>query len=217
MKNIKYPLFLVLQLFVFQLVAQNQAALNNGRSENTVPGTPTVTENATPTSNDNSQEIDDADIPGTYYLRGGGDNEVVYGEDGPTNLLERLDKMEAEMEQLRLHNEQLANENQTIKMEMSSCCAEAAMTMNLPGSYLMQNSPNPFQTDTNIQYFIEENAAKARIEIRNTAGELLKSYDLEQTGIGTMNLDRRDFADGSYVYTLSVDGKIVDSKVMILQ
>ncbi|MEO1261229.1 MAG: T9SS type A sorting domain-containing protein [Bacteroidota bacterium] len=216
MKNIKYPLFILMQLLVFQLVAQSQDVLNNGRPASTVPGTPVV-ENATPANTDNLTEIDDADIPGTYYLRGGSEEAVVYGEEGPANLLERLDNMEAEMEALRLQNEQLAKENQTIKMEMSSCCAEAAGNMNLPGSYLMQNSPNPFQTDTNIQYFIEDAATKAKIEIRNTEGVLLQSFNLDQKGIGNMSLDRRDFADGSYVYTLSVDGKIVDSKVMILQ
>ncbi len=219
MKNIKYPLILLVQLFVLQLVAQDNSVLDNGRSANATPAAPAVTENtsAAQTAGDATGEIDDADIPGTYYLRGGSDNDVVYGEDGPVKLLERLDLMEAQLEELRLQNEQLANENQAMKMEMSSCCAEAAAGLNLTGSYLMQNTPNPFQTNTNIKYFVAESAANAVIELRNVDGVLLQSYQINQRGIGEMRLDRRDFSKGSYIYTLTVDGKIVDSKVMILQ
>jgi hypothetical protein len=216
MKNIKYPLFILMQLFVFQLVAQDQTVLNNGRSENATPGTPVLAQNDEVANTNVLTEIDDADIPGTYYLRGSGDTTIYHGHE-PIHLIERLDDMQIELDELRQQNELLANENQTIKMEMSSCCAEAAKGMDLPGSYLMQNSPNPFQTDTKIQFFIGENAEKAKVEIRNVDGILLKSYDLQQRGIGSMTLDRKDFVNGSYVYTLSVDGKIVDSKVMILQ
>ena len=218
MKNIKYPLIIFLQLFVIQLIAQDAVVLDNGRSSTTVPNALNV-EKAAPAaqSTDAFNEIDDADIPGNYYLRGGADNVVVYGDDGPTNLLERLENMETQLEELRLANEQLANENLSMKMEMSSCCAEASANLNLAGSYLMQNAPNPFQSDTNIKFFIEKSAANAVLEMRNVDGVLLQSYQLKQRGLGELNLDRRVYNKGSYVYTLSVDGKIIDSKVMILQ
>ena len=100
MKNIKYPLIIFLQLFVIQLIAQDAGVLDNGRSSTTVPNALHV-EKAAPAaqSTDAFNEIDDADIPGNYYLRGGADNVVVYGDDGPTNLLERLENMETQLEE----------------------------------------------------------------------------------------------------------------------
>ena len=111
MKNIKYSLIICLQIVVFQLVAQDQTNLNNGREQGVLPGTPTIVEENKQGIVESFNEIDDADIPGTYYLRGGSDNTVIYGDEGPTNLLERLDALESELQQLRLSNEQLAQEN----------------------------------------------------------------------------------------------------------
>ncbi|MEZ4954502.1 MAG: T9SS type A sorting domain-containing protein [Saprospiraceae bacterium] len=160
-------------------------------------------------------EIDDADIPGTYYPRGSGDTTIYHGHE-PIHLIERLDDMQIESEaELCQQNEQLANENQTIKMEMSSCCAEAAKGMDLPYSIRCKIPPNPFPNGyQNPILHWGKMQKRQKVEIRNADGILLKSYDLQQRHRFN-DADVSDFANGSYVYTLSVDGKIVDSKVMI--
>lgn len=221
MKNIKFPILIVVQLFVFQLVTgQNQVSQTdeNGRLLGTTPAKVTQAEEGVQRAVDDPDLIDDADIPGDYFLRGGEGDDTFIGEQrAPSTLMARLDDMEAELEQLRLYNEQLANENQTMKMEMANCCSEAASNLNIAESYLMQNSPNPFQSNTKIQFFISESAMDAKLELRDMDGVLLDTFDLDQTGIGELQIDRNAFNKGSYVYTLSVDGKIIDSKVMILQ
>jgi len=186
----------------------------------TAPEKPAVVDQPELKGGENLVEIDDADIPGTYFLAGGGtENDVIVGaESSPAQLLlERLDRLEAELQTLQLNNEQLAKENEAMKMEMNNCCAEASANLNMAGSYLLQNSPNPFQTDTKVQFFISEMAQNAKLELRNIDGVLLNSFDLDQRGIGELRIDRKAYNKGSYVYTLSVDGTIIDSKVMILQ
>ncbi len=222
MKNIKYTILLFLQLFVLQLVvAQSQTQSDkNGRVLGTAPEKPSVVDPPVLKSGgDDLTEIDDADIPGTYFLGGGAETDVIIGDETSPAvlLLERLDNMEAELSQLRLYNEQLANENQTMKMEMANCCSEAAANLNIANSYLLQNSPNPYTDATTVQFFISDSATDAALEVRNIDGVLLKSFDLDQRGLGELRLDSKTYAKGTFVYTLSIDGKIIDSKVMIQQ
>jgi len=44
----------------------------------------------------------------------------------------------------------------------------------------------------------------------------LQTFPINATGDGTVSIDGSSLAAGMYVYTLVVDGKIVDSKRMIL-
>ncbi len=217
MKNLKYTIFLLLQVFALQLVIGQSQTDNNGRPLGTTPDKPIVVDQPVLKSGDNLTEIDDADIPGTYFLHSGQDD-VIVGDESPADLLlKRLENLETELNELRVYNEQLAKENENIKMEMSNCCSEAASNLNLASSYLLQNSPNPYTDDTKVQFFISDSADDAVLEVRNIDGVLLKSFDLDQRGLGELRLDSKTYAKGTFVYTLSVDGKIIDSKVMIRQ
>jgi len=52
-------------------------------------------------------------------------------------------------------------------------------------------------------------------EINNT-GKLIKAFDLSKTGYGQVELDCSHLASGTYHYTLLVNGKLIDTKSMIV-
>jgi hypothetical protein len=81
---------------------------------------------------------------------------------------------------------------------------------------LYQNTPNPFSTQTTIRYEIPEIIQSAQLHICNMTGTLLKTISLNQKGEGNVTINANEFSAGMYLYSLVCDGKIVDTKQMLL-
>jgi hypothetical protein len=80
---------------------------------------------------------------------------------------------------------------------------------------LSQNFPNPFTSQTTIDYFIPENTVNARLNFYNSSGSLIKTVKLSGPGEGTVNVSSAGLKSGTYTYSLELDGVRVDSKTMI--
>ncbi|MES2836115.1 MAG: tail fiber domain-containing protein [Bacteroidota bacterium] len=83
-------------------------------------------------------------------------------------------------------------------------------------SRLSQNTPNPFNQNTSIDYFVAEGANNAVMYIYSMQGQQIKKYFLDQKGKGTVIINSKDLVAGIYHYSLIVDGKLIDTKKMIL-
>jgi len=92
--------------------------------------------------------------------------------------------------------------------------AETATTLN--GASLEQNVPNPFVNTTTISYFLPQAFTTAQIVITDKNGKTLKSVNISSRGKGSVTLNASILAAGAYHYTLLVDGRVVDSKQMVL-
>jgi hypothetical protein len=81
---------------------------------------------------------------------------------------------------------------------------------------LYQNTPNPFSSQTSIRYEIPETIQSAQMHICNMTGTLLKTVTVNQKGSGNIIINASEFVAGMYLYSLVCDGKIVDTKQMLL-
>lgn len=91
-----------------------------------------------------------------------------------------------------------------------------ATTEENEGAKLYQNTPNPFSAETVIEYYVPAGAKSATLYVFNLSGEMLQNYTLKQYGHGMVTLSGGTLAAGMYVYSLVVDGQIVDTRQMIL-
>lgn len=82
---------------------------------------------------------------------------------------------------------------------------------------LEQNVPNPFSGITSINCFLPVNKGNAFINFYSQTGVLLKSVKLTGEGKNTITLTAKQLAAGTYKYALVVDGKLIDTKMMVLQ
>lgn len=86
-----------------------------------------------------------------------------------------------------------------------------------PLNILWQNSPNPFNQSTEVKFSIEEqNFRNASIVIFDMNGLLIKKYDIQKSGEGTIKINGNELKAGMYIYTLIINQREVDSKRMIL-
>lgn len=82
---------------------------------------------------------------------------------------------------------------------------------------LYQNTPNPFNQETEISYRLSDNAINAAICIYNLNGQQLKKYVLSSNFLtGKITVSASEFTPGMYIYSLVINNQMVDSKRMTL-
>lgn len=236
MKTIKF-LSIIAVLLCFTQVSfgqQDASKLDKGRDAGTQPGT--IVQEDAPTQarvqNPYSPSFSDADIPGAYGNNNHSVKEVVVDNFYPSDLdavydelntgsisqevADRINQLEAQMQDLIQYNDLLRKENQAIKNSLNACCSSSNGELDLANAYILQNAPNPFTKSSVINYFVPNAAQHVEINISTIQGEVIQSYPVSETGFGNIELDAKSLATGTYVYSLHVNGEFVDSKLMII-
>jgi photosystem II stability/assembly factor-like uncharacterized protein len=92
-------------------------------------------------------------------------------------------------------------------------------TNNVPMTYeLQQNYPNPFNPVTNIKFALPK-AGLVSLKIYDITGRQVATlYNRMEFNAGTFNVqfNGSNLASGAYFYSLEVDGKIIDTKRMVM-
>ncbi len=86
----------------------------------------------------------------------------------------------------------------------------------LSSASLDQNIPNPFSNTTTISYSLPQNFKTAQIIITNKAGKVLKQVNVFGSGKSSVQINAATLAASAYQYSLLVDGKLIDTKQMVL-
>jgi hypothetical protein len=81
---------------------------------------------------------------------------------------------------------------------------------------LFQNNPNPFSQDTEIKMVLPETTKQASLILYNMEGKQLRNILVNERGNTAVKISGNDLSAGMYLYTLIVDGKVVDTKRLIL-
>jgi hypothetical protein len=79
---------------------------------------------------------------------------------------------------------------------------------------LEQNAPNPFSTSTVIKFSLPKHYTNAQIIITDMNGHTIKQANIN--GSNALNVSAGSLAAGTYKYALVVDGKVLNTKTMIL-
>jgi len=76
--------------------------------------------------------------------------------------------------------------------------------------------PNPFYQTTTISYNLPLGSLEADLKVFNIQGALVKAIRIKGNGNGIVSFVRGELVNGMYIYTLNVDGRVIDTKKMIL-
>lgn len=140
-------------------------------------------------------------------------------------LSQRQSLLETENESIRGQVKDILSMLETLGVDMQDCCQQQTTGRN-PGTSslsqipdnarLEQNTPNPFHENTVIRYFLPEGTNRAQIIITDLNGTQVMALPLEHQGAGQVLIHGGALPSGTYVYTLTVDGRRVESKRMVL-
>jgi hypothetical protein len=79
-----------------------------------------------------------------------------------------------------------------------------------------QNEPNPFTNETTVKYNLPEEINKAHLAVYDLSGKQIATFPLAQKGSSSITITSEKLAAGIYIYSVIADGKMVDSKRMIV-
>jgi len=125
-------------------------------------------------------------------------------------LIQSIKELKAVMKTLE---NDCCNSNNNLK---SGSLEGNAAKPDLNGAKLYQNNPNPFSVQTTVRFEIPQTVQSAQLHICNMTGTLLKTITINQRGQGNELINANEFVAGMYLYSLVCDGKIVDTKQMLL-
>ena len=89
----------------------------------------------------------------------------------------------------------------------------------IPSEYkLFQNYPNPFNPKTNIKYSVKRETSNVKLIVYDIQGKIISQLvDQKQSaGIYVVDWNATGFSSGIYFYSLIIDGKLFDTRKMIL-
>ena len=133
--------------------------------------------------------------------------ELVYEEDNgylSVNYIEIIPLLIQSIKELKAEVDRLSSGSIRLKSAMSS--DEIA---NVSNAMLYQNTPNPFTDHTEIRFSLPENVGSASICIFNMQGHMVNQISINSH-------DGLKLGPGMYLYSLIAEGKLVDTKRMIL-
>ena len=81
---------------------------------------------------------------------------------------------------------------------------------------LEQNDPNPFTQTTVVRYTLPESVKSAFLYIYDLNGTQVDQKTLQSRGKSSVTLEAGSLAPGMYLYALVADGKVIDTKRMII-
>jgi hypothetical protein len=135
--------------------------------------------------------------------------------------VQELSKMNLEkdsaIENLRLQMNDLKTEVDNLKAVIISNSAGNTQNINTITSVsLQQNIPNPFSGLTVISYTLPSAYTSANITVTDMRGCIVKIYNLSGNGEGRISFEPNTIKGGSYRYSLYINGKLIDTKQMIM-
>jgi hypothetical protein len=151
--------------------------------------------------------ISDMDKTGVLFLGMQALSKMNEDKDAKINELEaRLAKLEAMMSAQSTANYKQPRLNDAVGQE----------AINLSSASLEQNTPNPFNNTTTINYTLPQTYSSAKIIVVDKAGKVLKEIDISGNSKGSLQVDAPILASGAYHYSLYVDGRLIDTKQMLI-
>ena len=128
-----------------------------------------------------------------------------------------------------IQEQQLTIEEQTAQIESNKAEIEALRaaveelkgetpsTTTIKAGSLGQNVPNPVSGMTTISYHLSEGIGFAEIMISDAMGRKVRNISINQGNRGVVELNTADFPAGVYNYSLMVDGRIAETKRMVIK
>ena len=129
-----------------------------------------------------------------------------------TGAIQQLSKQNEELVSKLKEIESKINE---ISISQNSKISSAVDLLSQNNIVLDQNDPNPFNEKTTIHFLIPSHVKHATIIFTDNTGKLIKSVDIIERGQQSLNVFGSELSNGTYYYSLIIDGKNFGTKKMV--
>lgn len=158
-------------------------------------------------------------IPEAVLVRDSSDIKSMSYNSLTPYLVEAIKELSYKVDSL----EKIINQNGSSENSISNSTAQKAKINStdeevntFTDPILEQNIPNPFNTTTLINFYLPSTVSVACIYIYDMNGVQLKSDPITERGKSNIIIEGSELNAGMYLYALIADGKVIDTKRMIL-
>lgn len=125
-------------------------------------------------------------------------------------LIAGMQEQQKQIEKLEQVNAELLQNTQKIS-------GSNAVNTSLADIQLMQNEPNPFSTETTVKYTLPQTVNTAYIAVYDLSGKQLERFSIQEKGTASITISSEKLKAGMYIYSIIADGKVFDSKRMVIE
>ena len=111
--------------------------------------------------------------------------------------------------------EELAATNQEMKQQLQQTGIQQLNSVET-GFQMSQNVPNPFTHETVVKYTLPASVSNAHMAVYDLTGKQITTFPISQKGSASLTITSEKLAAGIYIYSIVADGKIMDSKRMVV-
>lgn len=123
------------------------------------------------------------------------------------------------LEGFKEQQQQLDNQKQLIEQLMAKVGNSTGLNPMNPietGFQMSQNEPNPFTHETAVRYTLPTTVSNAFMAVYDLTGKQIATFPIDQKGSSSLTITSEKLAAGIYIYSIVADGKVLDSKRMIV-
>lgn len=156
-----------------------------------------------------AEQLEDV-FPDLVYVQEDGTKSINYMEMVPI-LVQAINELNAKIEMLE-NKEEATNKNNKQPATDKDDSEKKLLLLSLG-----QNKPNPFSNSTTIEVYIPEDVQKAFIYVYDLQGKKVEQVDVTARCKHNVQLTSANLTDGMYLYSLIADGKVVETRRMIVE
>ena len=149
-------------------------------------------------------------FPDLVYEQEDGTKSINYVEMVPI-LVQAINELSAKVASLE------GNKDGSVRMTKQLVTGTDEIDENIIALSLGQNKPNPFSNRTTIEVCIPDDVQKAFIYVYDLQGKKVEQVDITARGKQNVHLTSANLTDGMYLYSLIADGKVVETRRMIVE
>lgn len=148
-------------------------------------------------------------FPDLVYEQEDGTKSINYVEMVPI-LVQAINELKCEIEALKSRNSE--GNQKVMKYTSEGRASEKLISLSLG-----QNKPNPFSNSTTIEVCIPKDVQKTFIYVYDLQGKKVEQVDITARGKQNVQFTSANLTDGMYLYSLIADGKVIETKRMIVE
>jgi Chaperone of endosialidase len=164
------------------------------------------------------------DFSGLYKPQNGKDTYGLNYTEFVVPLIKATQQLANLNDSLQTQINSLQNQLNEIRAQLNSLSSSgninkesiSANSVILSSAHMDQNVPNPFNQSTIINYYIPHSSGNATVMVSDINGRNIKTVPISAMGNGQISLQTSQLVSGTYIYSLYIDGNLVDSKKMVL-
>ena len=162
------------------------------------------------------------------YLKTGEAGKIkIYKAVNYTNLIPLLiagmQEQQAQLQEQKEENQELKNLVAILQQQSNDLLAKTSdptginnLVSQTDGFGMDQNIPNPFSNETLVNYTLPQNTGNAYMAVYYLSGKQIRTFPLNQKGTSSLTISSEKLAAGIYIYSIIADGKVMDSKRMVV-